>query len=1052
MAEYFYWTRWPLVRLPEKADAGPGARRYNRAQSWRALQIQVLEWIATINPEAAAGQADLDFLDDHVRLIQDFISTKEGWNAGEQRKANNFLHQCLKRARDELGWRVNPPPRVMPLPKPANPFTLSAVTAVYDFQVELEVFQKTLFKDWDPGTGDKALLRRWGRLLYSAVALGGLLDRYALVSLTQSINKVQRYGGEVWIDLFDVKDVTQGKRVLRRWYPDPVSLLLISEFQVSPQFQKLDEAIHWCFKALAAFRGSMGFSGAIYEARKWHGRACTWMAMSLPAYLVRYACGEQRSTSFKPEVWLRILHGKPVPVIVDTNDSTPIESNPNDYAVIERAASLKNRSLKTKPGHGDIRRAYQKFYQALTRQKDVAGKSESELVRGEVITRIVEAENEVGPCGMVLEALVAWIKKKLKDKQLVRSSAAQYFSSIGRELVDRLGKEDLRNLSEEEFEAVYGEIIDGADKTATKQAKAMQLQQFHQFMTVTYGVVPLQFQFSEELGFVVDADAGFLTEAEYQLVLNRLKMAAVNVKSEIVMIAFVLGYRCGCRINECAHIKLDDLQYVGMNDQGSEPAGLQDLPPMALLLRGNAYNRLKTTDSRRSLPLYLFLNTDEQRLLMEFHRKQCLKVGHKIEGRFLFSTLPDLHSPIGLKLIYDLVHPVMREITGNPDIRFHHLRHSFANHLMAAMSGHEPPSPLPSHWMVTDGDRGVIQALLPSKGHPSRLALFQIADWLGHVSPQMTLCQYVHVCDWMLREELAALSFDDVRVGLAWEKRFVQHFDLQQAVTGLSGGSAGGYRVKKTRYGSVISWIAARLKIPDQAKALGAYATPVIHEALHRDPRLRMPSQLSFDEWMTTWRMLKNKVLLRHIESIYYMQPGCTRRITKVLRSVFWRRGQRGGYTAVHKPKTSRGTGQATQKYFDDHGFIFPWVRSHAEYSLAKATYEKLMAKFKNDPDRVQRTLRYFHENYRVEDGHILLNQDATANEMQKLIAEIIPQGLSCNVKNLTRKKPGVKACLGKMIVGVVDKTTKQEVRASNGFYAGMMQFVFYLELLRRKI
>lgn len=155
MADHSYWIRWPLVRLPDDAEGGPGARRYNRAQSWRALQLQVLGWIDTINPEAAAGQAGLDFLDDHVRLIQDSISAKEGWNAGEQRKANNFLHQCLKRARDELGWRVNLPPRVVPLPKLANPFTLSAVTAVHHFQVELEAFQKTISKDWNPGTGDK---------------------------------------------------------------------------------------------------------------------------------------------------------------------------------------------------------------------------------------------------------------------------------------------------------------------------------------------------------------------------------------------------------------------------------------------------------------------------------------------------------------------------------------------------------------------------------------------------------------------------------------------------------------------------------------------------------------------------------------------------------------------------------------------------------------------------------------------------------------------------------------------------------------------------------
>jgi integrase len=234
------------------------------------------------------------------------------------------------------------------------------------------------------------------------------------------------------------------------------------------------------------------------------------------------------------------------------------------------------------------------------------------------------------------------------------------------------------------------------------------------------------------VGSIVDAQ--LITESEFQSVLQALHLSA---QPRRCLVAAILGYRCGLRRTEIRGLRWIDVQLH---------------PQPLLFVRSHAGRALKRDSGRRVLLLTAFCPQAELNLLRQIHAEtgRLLQNNPTYTQTALF--LPDPQAPDQPQpedALFNPVQEAMRAVCGEPSLRFHHLRHSAANTLLAqlmdgltpgaaALLGVNPASSAPKR-----------QALL-GLGEDQRPLLWAVAAFMGHATPHTTLGSYVHLLDLLL--------------------------------------------------------------------------------------------------------------------------------------------------------------------------------------------------------------------------------------------------------------------------------------------------------------
>ncbi len=145
------------------------------------------------------------------------------------------------------------------------------------------------------------------------------------------------------------------------------------------------------------------------------------------------------------------------------------------------------------------------------------------------------------------------------------------------------------------------------------------------------------------------------------------------------------------------------------------------------------------------------------------------------QRRFILERLSDFifaenHTPDTPPLQSKLIDPVTNAFQlicgkGRSNFCFHHLRHSFSNWLLLALLGSDQPE------LFADRPQFIDSALLKDKqiqtirdslfprlagtpASPDRRHLYQVAAFMGHLSPLTTLRSYIHLLDWVAMRSL----------------------------------------------------------------------------------------------------------------------------------------------------------------------------------------------------------------------------------------------------------------------------------------------------------
>jgi integrase len=335
--------------------------------------------------------------------------------------------------------------------------------------------------------------------------------------------------------------------------------------------------------------------------------------------------------------------------------------------------------------------------------------------------------------------------------KLTLKTINMYVVSVSRRLGCRLGQVDPSTLSLAALESLYLEILEddaGEEQLGLRRSIARALREFHHFLNKEYGVTSINANATLGIGRgLMPVDANIMSYDEFHQfeqmlpIVARQEFSHITQQQELVEVAYLialLGHRCGLRRSEALM-----LQHIDFCD-GAFPE---------LLIRPTEYRRLKSSSSRRKVPLYALLEQSEVQRFRAWTTKQRKQ---QPDGLFIFS-IPELsQGAMSQDLIFNLIHRAMRDATGDESLRFHHLRHSFAcwstmrlllSNLKQMM---HPFNQLPMTSALLAGAKE-FRIKLYGSSDPTRRSMYAVASLLGHSGPDMSEEHYIHMFDWLLR-------------------------------------------------------------------------------------------------------------------------------------------------------------------------------------------------------------------------------------------------------------------------------------------------------------
>ncbi len=725
--------------------------------------------------------------------------------------AVQFLGKVVDSGNSRGLFQLCPPPLITIYKREASPFVtkqipLLSVAPLLRDLIEQSLVQKADLQDGSVDTGKLVI----GRLLLSSIIHGGLVE-YSLVDklaqlLCQPDSPLQCLDKRVYIE-FSLGYRKQDDAEFRRWFIDPLTAALMMEVK----FEQVRQALGSPFDAsipkkdrqkrieacIHAFIRSMPMANKLLP-RLGLSRVFTACRLDLntrmPMMLVNYASRKFVSHSLKPYVWKRV-HGAPFNV----NEST------DPGSALQMKRQEKNEQTATPAVIGDQKdlaeiepRWMGPLRQSLKGQ--VREKVERQIHQLKSQNQTGFEKDAVGRCFADFALWLLWAQKG-GQVRFKLPTVKDYVISVAKRLGGLIGMQTTDQLTASEWAALFEEVLADAHSKGMKSKLVRVLRELLHFLSSEKGVSETEAHdvLVAESG-LVPVDANWLTELEFIKVRKNFVEANDGDLAEdlldieekqlrtISKLVLTLSYRCGLRRNEVLMLEINDAL---MGD------------PAELLIRPTSSRTLKTPSATRKIPLYALLLDEELQEL-----KQWVAQRKADENKQKFS--PHLFAiPSAKKLflqedrLFRYLHKVMREVTGDKTLRFHHLRHTFASqiNLLLMLSQVSDAKQLNVQIPGLDLDIKRAQDLRESLFRNQKMTrrdLWAVCFLLGHSGPDVSLEHYVHTLD----------------LGLAWQLDQTEIAPSEGAVIAATGSNRVTlYRhLQKDSENSVHSWIALRWK------------------------------------------------------------------------------------------------------------------------------------------------------------------------------------------------------------------------------------------------
>lgn len=576
-----------------------------------------------------------------------------------------------------------------------------------------------------------------GLVFLSAVMEGGLHATNLLEALLGQMDKpLQHHGSWSWIDL-NLSWRQQNDAEHRRWFVDPLSeLLLLGLSQAALELVSLQtgggrsKSFIWrCIKRV--FKGSgLPREHQPPSLSELLVLASYQQLLNGPAYLKGYNRREIVSHSLKPRAWARLLGIRPN---LEAWSEQGSDTETCDHNQIEHLGMPEqDDELIESPWYWELMQAIRQKSRpkALAALKDLG--LQPQWKRSDIRHHLW------------LWAEYMFDRGTKSGHKPAVGTVVHYLASAGKRLAALAGDEDIQTLTSEGFAALYQGVLEDAVSIGHRHNIGRALREFHHYLVATCDVAGIND--AEVLGTgagLAVVDANILSIEEYQACLTELRryppLLSVHTDlAEAAALIVMIAFRCGTHRMEVLRLRLED---VHISERAIE-----------LLIRPWDNRRLKTKSATRKIPLHVFLTADEQSWLKRWHAQRVQQESKRHFSPQLFA-IPDVGMDgINQEFLYPKLHQVMRQVTGDPTIRFHHLRHSFASWTTLRLflaDNQEIPQIFPElpdtqNWL---NESAQFRQQLYGHEQITRKDLHAVASLLGHASPDMSLEHYVHFLD-----------------------------------------------------------------------------------------------------------------------------------------------------------------------------------------------------------------------------------------------------------------------------------------------------------------
>jgi integrase len=246
---------------------------------------------------------------------------------------------------------------------------------------------------------------------------------------------------------------------------------------------------------------------------------------------------------------------------------------------------------------------------------------------------------------------------------------------------------------------------------------------------------------------------GVLTEAEYQAALRLLCHRPTDEPRTRLAHAFLLlgCHRFGLRGAECLGLARDD--WI------DDPQGA-----FVVLVRNHRFRTLKTPAARRQVPLLFELSALEREVMSRFLLAAESRHGDP-------SAAPLFAQSTAGKVRFDrlaltaVVNQALKEVTGNPCLSLHHVRHTAINRIAVALLS--LPTPTWQRACQLDGrgmNRADLEDILLGRIGSTRRSAWAMARYLGHAGTGTLFRNYLHILDEWIRH-LPGAALDKPALG-----------------------------------------------------------------------------------------------------------------------------------------------------------------------------------------------------------------------------------------------------------------------------------------------
>jgi hypothetical protein len=177
-------------------------------------------------------------------------------------------------------------------------------------------------------------------------------------------------------------------------------------------------------------------------------------------------------------------------------------------------------------------------------------------------------------------------------------------------------------------------------------------------------------------------------------------------------------------------------------------------PHFEFIVRPSAYRKLKSRSARRRIPLIHFLPSSEEQnelgLVLDWQKQRR---SDPDASAFLLGISKD-DPQVVPESIFEELNGILRKVTNDEEIHFHHLRHSHAGwNWLRLMIADGPPPELFPHLMQTSEwlrEGPEFRQKIYGHGGVTRKHAYFAAQQLGHLSPSTSMQTYIHFADYLL--------------------------------------------------------------------------------------------------------------------------------------------------------------------------------------------------------------------------------------------------------------------------------------------------------------